>query len=45
MDLRLTLPREFPSERTAALLAVVEHCTVHNTLMQPPGISIRIGPP
>lgn len=30
-------------QRKAALLAVVDHCTVHNTLRQPPEVEIRIG--
>lgn len=42
MDVRLAVPPGFPSERTAALLAVVGACTVHNTLMQPPAISISV---
>ena len=31
-----------PQQRTA-LLAVANHCTVHNTLRQPPEIEIRVG--
>lgn len=31
-----------PVERRAALLAVVNHCTVHNTLREPPSVSISV---
>lgn len=38
------LPEGFPEERRAALLAVVEHCTVHNSLRQPPEVEIALEP-
>ncbi|HEX9122736.1 MAG TPA: OsmC family protein [Actinomycetota bacterium] len=41
-DLRLVLPAGFPEERQAGLLAVVEHCTVHNSIRQAPEISISL---
>jgi uncharacterized OsmC-like protein len=31
-----------PEERRAALLAVAAHCTVHNSLEQPPAVSIEV---
>jgi uncharacterized OsmC-like protein len=36
------LPRDVPPSRQAALLAVASHCTVHNTLRQPPDIAIEL---
>jgi putative redox protein len=42
VDLSVTLPGGFPEERRAGLMAVVEHCTVHNSIRQPPEISIRL---
>ncbi|MFL6110323.1 MAG: OsmC family protein, partial [Catenulispora sp.] len=41
---RLTVkaPESLPAERRAALLAVVSHCTVHNTLTQPPTVVIDV---
>jgi putative redox protein len=41
---RLTIhvPSGLPPGREAALLAVASHCTVHNTLRQPPGIAIEL---
>lgn len=42
-EVRITLsvPDGVPEERRAALLAVASHCTVHNSLVQPP--DVRIG--
>lgn len=37
-------PPELPEQRRAALLAVASHCTVHNTLHQPPEIDIELEP-
>jgi len=37
-------PPELPEQRRAALLAVASHCTVHNTLQQPPEIDIELEP-
>ncbi|MDG6110428.1 OsmC family protein [Dactylosporangium aurantiacum] len=41
---RLTLhvPAGLPRERWAALQAVASHCTVHNTLAQPPHVDITL---
>ena len=38
----VTVPRGVPVERRRALLAVAKHCTVHNTLEQPPEVSIEL---
>ena len=40
--LRVRVPAGVPAERRAALLAVASHCTVHNTLRQPPGVTIDL---
>jgi len=40
--LRIRVPGGVPPGREAALLAVASHCTVHNTLRQPPGIAIEL---
>ncbi|MET8130586.1 OsmC family protein [Streptomyces sp. NPDC005251] len=43
-SLRLVVvpPQELPTRRHAALLAVASHCTVHNTLHEPPEIRIEM---
>ncbi|MCQ8770532.1 OsmC family protein [Streptomyces telluris] len=43
---RLTVwvPAGLEPRRHDALLAVASHCTVHNTLTQPPEVVIRLGP-
>ena len=40
--LTLRVPAEVPAERWAALQAVASHCTVHNTLTDPPHITIDL---
>lgn len=35
-------PAGFPADRIPALTAVVNHCTVHNTLSQPPVVAITV---
>ncbi|WP_018557377.1 MULTISPECIES: OsmC family protein [unclassified Streptomyces] len=40
----VTPPPGLPLERRAALLAVASHCTIHNTLREPPGIGIEPEP-
>jgi uncharacterized OsmC-like protein len=42
ISLRVCLPEGFPEERRKALRSVVEHCTVHNTLRQPPVVEIAL---
>jgi uncharacterized OsmC-like protein len=38
----LDLPPGFPEELTERLRAVVEHCTVHNSIVDPPEVSISL---
>jgi uncharacterized OsmC-like protein len=40
--LTIQVPSGIPLSRQAALLAVASHCTVHNTLRQPPDIAIEL---
>lgn len=40
--IRITPPAGLAAERRDALLAVASHCTVHNTLHQPPAVHITI---
>ena len=40
--LAIRVPGGVPPNRQAALLAVASHCTVHNTLRQPPDIAIEL---
>jgi uncharacterized OsmC-like protein len=42
VQLIVKAPDSLPAERRAALLAVVSHCTVHNTLTQPPTVAIDV---
>jgi uncharacterized OsmC-like protein len=42
VDVSIELPRGVPEERRAALLAVASHCTVHNTLKDPPEVRIEL---
>lgn len=44
ITVELTLPTGVPEDRRAALLAVASHCTVHNTLREPPAVDVRLGP-
>ena len=41
IEIDVTLPEGFPAERREAFLAVVEHCTVHNSISMRP--DVRIG--
>jgi len=45
-SIRLTVavPADLPRERWAALQAVVEHCTVHNSLVRAPDVAIALEP-
>jgi putative redox protein len=45
VDLSVLVPEGFPEDRRAGLLAVVEHCTVHNSIKHAPEISIRLESP
>ena len=40
--LSITLPHGVPIDRRDALLAVASHCTVHNSLTDPPAVSITL---
>lgn len=40
VDVRLTPPAGLPDDRRDALLAVASHCTVHNSLTQPPDVTV-----
>jgi putative redox protein len=40
----IEVPRGVPAERRPALLAAASHCTVHNTLEQPPSVTIELAP-
>ncbi|MEV6210185.1 OsmC family protein [Kitasatospora sp. NPDC051914] len=40
-DVSVFAPR-LPEERTAGLLAVASHCTVHNTLIRPPEVTMAV---
>lgn len=42
IQIRLILPDGFPEDRRKALLAVVDHCTVHNSLRQAPEVVITL---
>jgi len=44
-SIRVTIrpPVGFPTERIPALTAVAGHCTVHNTLVHPPEVTVAIG--
>jgi putative redox protein len=42
--IRITVqpPEGFPAERLPALTAVASHCTVHNTLTDPPEVTVTV---
>lgn len=42
INVSIGLPEGVPAERRPALLAVASHCTVHNTLEDPPEVSIDV---
>ena len=42
ITLQLHVPVELSPEQQAALLAVISHCTVHSTLMQPPEVRLAL---
>jgi len=41
VSMRILLPTELSAARQKALRAVVDHCTVHNTLRQPPDVTVE----
>jgi uncharacterized OsmC-like protein len=42
IDLRVHLPEGFPEEKRDRLMAVVDHCTVHNSMTTPPTVTIAL---
>lgn len=42
IHLDIELSDEVPAERREALLAVASHCTVHNTLDDPPSVTVSL---
>lgn len=42
VTLEVELPGGVPADRHDALLAVASHCTVHNTLEEPPDVAIAL---
>lgn len=42
IDLRLMLPRGFPDALRERLAAVVDHCTVHNSITTPPDVRVEL---
>jgi putative redox protein len=45
ITLRLLLPRPLAEHRRRALLAVVDHCTVHNSIRTPPEVRVTLAEP
>jgi putative redox protein len=42
IEVELTLPHDFPQERTDALLAVASRCSVHSSLEHPPEVELSV---
>jgi putative redox protein len=42
VDLHVVAPDGFPDAKRDAFMAVMEHCTVHNSLRQPPEVAISL---
>lgn len=40
IEVATTLPEGFPPDRMEAIMRVIEHCTVHNSLRQPPEVRL-----
>lgn len=45
ITLRLLLPQPLEANRRQALRAVVDHCTVHNSLRTPPEVRVTLAEP
>ena len=45
ITLRVLLPQPLEENRRRALLAVVDHCTVHNSLRTPPQVRVTLAEP
>jgi putative redox protein len=43
ITLRLLVPGPLEPNRRRALLAVVDHCTVHNSIRTPPEVRVTLG--
>jgi putative redox protein len=43
MRVTVNLPAGVPEAKQGALLAVASHCTVHNTLTNPPEVVVQLG--
>jgi uncharacterized OsmC-like protein len=43
VDVGIVLPIDLPGELRAPLLAVANHCTVHNSITLPPDVRIALG--
>ncbi len=42
ITIRLRLPADVPEDKVAALVAVASHCTVHNSLDNPPAVHVDV---
>ena len=42
VQVAVTVPEGVPDERRAGMLAVARHCSVHNSLAQPPQVTIEL---
>jgi uncharacterized OsmC-like protein len=45
ITLRLIVPSPLEEHRRRALLAVVDHCTVHNSIRTPPEVRVALAEP
>jgi putative redox protein len=45
ITLRLIIPQPLEENRRRALLAVVDHCTVHNSIRTPPDVGVTLAEP
>jgi uncharacterized OsmC-like protein len=45
VDVTIEVPEGVPEDQRERLLAVATHCTVHNTLENPPNVKITVGRP
>jgi putative redox protein len=45
ITLRLLLPQPLEPNRRRALLAIADHCTVHNSLRTPPDVQVTLAEP
>lgn len=45
IDIRVDLPADTPAARRAAVERAVSHCTVHNSITDPPLISVGVSEP